>query len=148
VNADLPLLPYPTQTCLACLRCIEVVPDGRGFPPDVAKRKLQRICRANGHEAKPQYQAGVTPRGPVTGQGCAVTPDDALEADLRRIATTVDPTPSVVAYVARMAGDGLACCDMHNAYCEPPGDLCCRWCTEAAHPGHLDGSACVLGVEQ
>ncbi|GAA0720080.1 hypothetical protein Drose_06350 [Dactylosporangium roseum] len=61
--------------------------------------------------------------------------DDALESDLRRVAATVDAAPPVV----------LPCCDMHNRFCEPPGDMCCRGCAEAAHPGHLDGSACVIG---
>lgn len=25
------------------------------------------------------------------------------------------------------------CCDLHGRNCEPPGDLCCRECTEARH---------------
>jgi hypothetical protein len=36
------------------------------------------------------------------------------------------------------------CCDMHNQHCEPPGDLCCYGCTEAAHPDHPAGTTCVL----
>lgn len=40
------------------------------------------------------------------------------------------------------------CCELHNQHCEPPGDLCCRWCTEAAHDTvparHADSSPCVL----
>ncbi len=52
------------------------------------------------------------------------------------------------------------CCDLHGRCCEPPADLCCEHCTEAAHglqwwrpgyqawwwrPGqHADGSPCVL----
>jgi hypothetical protein len=40
------------------------------------------------------------------------------------------------------------CCDMHNRNCEPPSELCCWRCTEAAHDNfpvpHADGSACVL----
>lgn len=44
------------------------------------------------------------------------------------------------------------CCDMHNQHCEPPGDLCCRNCTEAAHDTfpirHADGSRCVLDQRQ
>lgn len=39
------------------------------------------------------------------------------------------------------------CCDSHNQHCEPPSELCCRFCTEAAHDTfpirHADGSACV-----
>lgn len=40
------------------------------------------------------------------------------------------------------------CCDMHNQHCEPPADLCCRNCTEAAHDTfpirHADGTPCVM----
>jgi hypothetical protein len=36
------------------------------------------------------------------------------------------------------------CCDLHNAHCEPPGELCCHECTEAAHPDHPRGASCVL----
>src|SRR5690348_13776084 len=25
------------------------------------------------------------------------------------------------------------CCEYHNRHCEPPGELCCHECTEAAH---------------
>lgn len=39
---------------------------------------------------------------------------------------------------------GSPCCDLHNQNCEPPGDLCCRWCVEYSHPQHADGSLCVL----
>lgn len=35
-----------------------------------------------------------------------------------------------------------ACCDLHGRACEPPSELCCEACTEAAHPGHDDGSRC------
>lgn len=42
----------------------------------------------------------------------------------------------------------VPCCDMHNAHCEPPSELCCGSCTEVAHDmfptPHADGSACVL----
>jgi hypothetical protein len=37
---------------------------------------------------------------------------------------------------------------MHNVHCEPPSELCCGACTEAAHDTfptpHADGSRCVL----
>lgn len=40
------------------------------------------------------------------------------------------------------------CCDFHNHHCEPPSELCCDRCTEAAHDTfpirHADGSICVL----
>lgn len=43
----------------------------------------------------------------------------------------------------------VPCCDMHNIHCEPPSELCCEWCAEAAHDpfpllNHADGSPCVL----
>lgn len=38
------------------------------FPPDAARRWLERDCKARGHEAQAVYQAGVTPRGFTTGQ--------------------------------------------------------------------------------
>jgi hypothetical protein len=41
---------------------------------------------------------------------------------------------------------------MHNQHCEPPGDLCCRDCTEIGHYTfpipHADGTRCVLGVRE
>ena len=53
------------------------------------------------------------------------------------------------------------CCDMHNAHCEPPSELCCGDCTEIHHGmhscgdvsglvagSHHDGSACVLMTDQ
>lgn len=49
----------PTQTCEVCGDVEVVRQDGRGFPPDVAKRKLAKRCKANGHACKPQYRAGV-----------------------------------------------------------------------------------------
>lgn len=35
-----------------------------------------------------------------------------------------------------------ACCSLHGRVCEPPSELCCRFCTEGAHPEHGDGSQC------
>jgi hypothetical protein len=49
----------PTQTCTTCGRVVVVTPDGRGFPPDIAKRKLAKLCKADGHEATPRYLAGI-----------------------------------------------------------------------------------------
>jgi hypothetical protein len=47
---------------------------------------------------------------------------------------------------------GLPCCDSHNIHCEPPPELCCGGCTEAAHNSfpipHADGSRCVLPVRE
>ena len=49
----------PRQTCLLCKRFVEVKPDGRGFPPDIAKRKLMKICKANGCPCQPKYSNGL-----------------------------------------------------------------------------------------
>lgn len=60
----------PTQTCTVCGDVEVVRPDGRGFPPDIAKRKLVKRWRANGHTCQPRYLAGVLvgprPRGMET----------------------------------------------------------------------------------
>lgn len=43
----------------------------------------------------------------------------------------------------------MTCCDFHGRNCEPPSELCCNECTEAAHKMgdatrgfHGDGSKC------
>lgn len=54
----------PMQTCQACGRQEVVVPDGRGFPPDIAKRKLAKLCAADGHKSQPKYTAGIQFRTP------------------------------------------------------------------------------------
>lgn len=59
----------PTVTCALCGRSRVVVPDGRGFPPDIAKRKLRKDCQANGCSCDPQYWAGVTIGSRAEGQG-------------------------------------------------------------------------------
>jgi hypothetical protein len=51
----------PVQRCTTCGRYVIVTPDGRGFPPDIAKRKLQRLCKAGGCPSTPQYTAGIGP---------------------------------------------------------------------------------------
>lgn len=57
----------PAQTCQVCGDREWVVPDGRGFPPDIAKRRLAKRCKAKGHTCDPQYRAGFivgpNPRG-------------------------------------------------------------------------------------
>lgn len=55
------LFPVPTQQCTTCGRVVEVKYFARGFPPDVAKRVLVRLCKADGHEATTAYRAGVAP---------------------------------------------------------------------------------------
>lgn len=49
----------PTQSCTECGRVEIVTPDGRGFPPDIAKRKLRKRCQAAGCPSKPAYRAGI-----------------------------------------------------------------------------------------
>lgn len=51
----------PRQTCLVCGDYEVVRPDGRGFPPDIAKRRLAKRCKAAGHTSKPKYSVGLSP---------------------------------------------------------------------------------------
>ena len=51
--------PEPTVTCTICGTTLIVRRDGRGFPPDIAKRKLANLCKASGHKANITYMAGV-----------------------------------------------------------------------------------------
>lgn len=51
-------MPQPTQTCLRCGRQQIVTPDGRGFPPGIAERKLRKACAAAGCVCQPKYRAG------------------------------------------------------------------------------------------
>lgn len=60
--------PVPTVTCDQCGRKAQVVPDGRGFPPDIAKSKLRRLCRADGCQGEPEYRAGFVPGSRPRGQ--------------------------------------------------------------------------------
>lgn len=60
--------PEPRYSCRTCRRVVIVTPDGRGFPPDIAKRKLIRICAANGCECEPHYQAGLILTPPLSGE--------------------------------------------------------------------------------
>ena len=48
----------PTQTCLKCGDVEVVRPDGRGFPPDIALRRLKKRCHEKGHACHAVYQAG------------------------------------------------------------------------------------------
>jgi hypothetical protein len=52
----------PAMTCTLCGRRQVVRPDGRGFPPDIAKRKLRKLCNAAGCRCDPVYRAGIDPR--------------------------------------------------------------------------------------
>lgn len=58
----------PVYTCTLCGNKQAVRPDGRGFPPDIAKRKLQKQCKAKGCPCEPQYRAGFAIGRAVTGQ--------------------------------------------------------------------------------
>ena len=49
----------PLVECRVCGDLLVVVPDGRGFPPDIAKRRLAKRCSAKGHKSDPQYRAGI-----------------------------------------------------------------------------------------
>lgn len=51
---------YPTVACQICGRVLVVRPDGRGFPPAIAKRRLARYCAEAGHVSDPKYLAGIS----------------------------------------------------------------------------------------
>lgn len=58
----------PIQTCQLCGRVEAVMPVGRSFPPDAAKRRLKKRCEAAGCNSQPQYTAGVALGGPAVAQ--------------------------------------------------------------------------------
>jgi hypothetical protein len=49
----------PTQTCTLCGDVVVVKHDGRGFPPDIAKRRLIKRCQVRGCASQPVYRAGL-----------------------------------------------------------------------------------------
>lgn len=49
----------PQQVCEICGAVEYVRPDGRGFPPDIAKRRLVKRCKAHGCACAPRYYAGL-----------------------------------------------------------------------------------------
>ena len=51
--------PYPIKFCVLCEHVERVNPDGRGFPPDIAERKLRKSCKERGCSCEPDYFAGV-----------------------------------------------------------------------------------------
>jgi hypothetical protein len=57
-------------------------------------------------------------------------------------AADVDTTPTP--RVHRDIAATTVCCDLHGTTCEPPSELCCSNCSEAGHPQHPAGVACVL----
>ena len=58
----------PIQFCAVCHDVEVVRPDGRGFPPDIAKRRLAKRCAARGHKCEPRYQAGMLGQRTLGGE--------------------------------------------------------------------------------
>lgn len=48
----------PIVWCKLCRRILPVDCYARGFPPDAARRKLVKLCRASGCDCEPAYLAG------------------------------------------------------------------------------------------
>lgn len=57
----------PVQRCTTCGDTEIVAPDGRGFPPDIAERRLAKRCKAAGHPCTPEYTAGFAVGPPAHG---------------------------------------------------------------------------------
>lgn len=53
----------PIQRCTTCGDVEIVRMDGRGFPPDIAKRRLAKRCAAKGHACTPVYRVGLSGLG-------------------------------------------------------------------------------------
>ena len=50
----------PIVFCNVCKHVMAVVQDGRGFPPDIAKRKLAKQCKdIRNHDGVIEYRAGM-----------------------------------------------------------------------------------------
>jgi len=62
----------PTQTCQLCGMVEVVRQDGRGFPPDIAKRRLKRRCNESGCTSQPTYLVGMSLRPAVGAQSGAI----------------------------------------------------------------------------
>lgn len=58
----------PEVICEECLVSVLVDYTMGEFPPDVAKKKLLKICKEKGHISKPKYKAGRGPMSKVEGQ--------------------------------------------------------------------------------
>ncbi len=102
--------------------------------------------------------AAEPPTGPLALSAVAV--DEAEEA----LASVGVPLHATCSYSSKVDADGSRseprwvctmgcpgpeaaiadCCDLHGPACEPPSELCCANCTEAAHPDHAPGVSCVL----
>lgn len=73
----------PMQRCQVCGDCEVAQPDGRGFPPEIAKNRLAKRCASKGHQCEPQYSVGIAfPRPSFTCPQCHRTshdPEDVIE---------------------------------------------------------------------
>ena len=49
----------PRYTCGLCGYHVVVRQDGRGFPPDIAKRRLRKNCAERDCQCSPRYTAGI-----------------------------------------------------------------------------------------
>jgi len=58
----------PQVLCEECLVSVLVDYSMGEFPPDVAKKKLLKICREKGHDSKPKYIAGFIMERRIEGQ--------------------------------------------------------------------------------
>lgn len=58
----------PMQRCQRCGLTEVVKPDGRGFPPDIAKRRLKKKCAHIGCPSDPIYSAGLDFPPTIYGQ--------------------------------------------------------------------------------
>lgn len=63
----------PTMTCTVCGATEVVRPDGRGYPPDIARRRLIKHCKSAGHVCDPVYQAGF-----IVGRSQAILAESSL----------------------------------------------------------------------
>lgn len=58
----------PQYICEECLVSVIVDYTMGEFPPDVAKKKLLKMCKAKGHTSKPKYTAGFILGRKIEGQ--------------------------------------------------------------------------------
>lgn len=108
---------------------------------------------------------GATARGDVAlllrqiitaGRSTRVVLEDPARRPMRQYATLAQMEAAIAAGelpmppIPALEDDGAAkalgivrCCDLHGVNCEPPSELCCRYCTERNHPDHPNVD-CVL----
>ena len=82
----------PTLICKTCGDLEVVRPDGRGFPPDIAERRLAKRCKARGHASDPRYYAGLS-FGCRRGAWLAVSPMSDLTTEVRAALAAATPGP-------------------------------------------------------